>query len=87
MHVMFEVFLAPGSSGAGLLTQETIDDTAAQVMTVEQAEKIGFSGLPADAEGRARLLVVVAKVDERRIQNVLEASPQIAGFRVHLVDL
>jgi len=87
MHVLFEVLLAPGASGEGLFTRETLDDTAAQVMTVAEAERIGLSGIPEAPEGQDRLLVVVAKIDERRIQNVLEASGQVAGFRVHLVDL
>jgi len=54
---------------------------------MEEAEKVGFHGLPDDPAGRERMLVVVSKIDERRIQNVLEASPQAGAFRVHLVDL
>lgn len=87
MHVLFEVYLAPGASGEGLLSEETVKDTQAQVMTVEEAAKVGFHGLPDDPAGRERMLIVVGKVDERRIQNVLEASPQAGGFRLHLVDL
>ena len=87
MHVLFEVYLAPGASGEGLLSEETVKDTQAQVMTVEEAGKVGFHNLPDDPAGRERLLIVVGKIDERRIQNVLEASPQAGAFRVHLVDL
>ncbi len=87
MHVLFEAYLAPGSSAEGLLSEETVRDTQAQIMTVQEAEKVGFQNLPDDAAGREQLLIVVGKVDERRIQNVLEASPQVSAFRVHLVDL
>jgi hypothetical protein len=85
MHTMFEVFLVPGATGDGLLSQETLDDTLAQVMTREQAEAVGFSGLP-DAEG-SRLFIVVAKRDEKRIMNALEASNQVGRFAVHPVDI
>ena len=87
MHVMIELYLAPSASGEGLFTQETLDDTQAQIMTPEQAVAVGLKGLPADPEGRSRLLVVVGKTDERRILNVLEASPEVTNFRVHDVDI
>ena len=58
-----------------------------QIMTPEQAVAIGLKGLPEDPEGRSRLLVVVGKTDERRILNVLEASPEVTNFRVHDVDI
>ena len=85
MHTMFEVFLVPGSTGEGLLSQETLDDTLAQVMTREQAEAVGFSGIP-DADDD-RLFIVVAKRDEKRIMNALEASNQVGRFAVHPVDI
>lgn len=87
MHVLFETFLAPGASSEGLLSDETVKDTQAQMMTIEDAEKVGFQNVPEDAAGRERLLIVVGKIDERRIQNVLEADPRVAAFRVQLVDL
>ena len=87
MHTLFELYLAPGHHGEGLITQETLDDTQAQVMTREQAEKVGFSGLPAGPEGIKQLWIVVGKIDERRIMNHLEASPQVAKFTIHAVDI
>jgi hypothetical protein len=87
MHVMIELYLAPSASAEGLFTQETLDDTQAQIMTPEQAAAVGLQGLPDDPEGRSRLLVVVGKADERRILNVLEASPEVTNFRVHDVDI
>ncbi len=87
MHVMFEVYLAPGATGEGMFTQETLDDTMAQMMTPEQAKAVGFDGLPEPPEGVSSVFVVVAKRDERRIYNVLEGNPQAAQFRVHEVNI
>ena len=87
MHVMFEVVLAPGALGEGLISQETLKDTQAQVMTREEAEQVGFQGIPDDPHGRDRRFVVVAKRDERRIMNQLEANPEVAGFQPHYVDI
>ena len=87
MYVMIEAVLAPDASGEGVLTQETIDDTKAEVLTVDQATA---RSLPVTADAPAgveRLIVVVPKIDERRIMNALEASEQVAQFRVEFVDL
>ena len=84
---MFLVYLAPGSSGEGLLTEETLKDTLAQVMTEEQAEAVGFSGMPADPEGRERRFIVVAQGDSRRVMGQLEMNPQVAQFSVHDITL
>jgi len=84
---MFEVYLAPGATGEGMFTQETLDDTMAQMMTPEQAKAVGFDGLPEPPDGVNALFVVVAKRDERRIHNALEASAQAAQFQMHEVDI
>lgn len=86
MHVMLEVLLVPGASGE-LLTQETIDDTQARIMTREEVEKAGFSGLQDDPQGRDRRFIVVRRSDGRRIQNVLDTHPEVTGFREHDFDL
>jgi hypothetical protein len=87
MHVMFEVYLVPGANAADLLTQETIEDTKAQVMTRAEAEKTGFSGIPDDPEGRERRFIVIRRRDQNRIQNVLDAHPEVTGFRIHDFDI
>jgi hypothetical protein len=87
MHVLFEVFLKSGTSGEGLLTDETLADTQAQIMTPEDAKAVGIEGIPDDPEGRLRLLIVVSKSDERRIYNQLELSGDVTAFRVHEVAL
>lgn len=85
MWTLFEVFLVPGSLGGELLSQETLDDTEAQVMTLEEAEKVGFQGLP-ERPGTERRLVVCKHGEARRIQNALEANAQVGQFQVHHVD-
>ena len=46
MMVVFEVYVAPGADPASILSAETARETKAQVMTMDEAKKVGFSGLP-----------------------------------------
>jgi hypothetical protein len=85
MHVLFEVLLAPGSPGQGLLTEETLRDTQAQVMTREEAEAVGFSGLPDD--GQPRRYIICAERDAGRIRNALTASNAVAAYDMHPIDM
>ena len=87
LMILYEVYLVPGASGAPLLSQETKDDTGAQEMTPEQAEQVGFHGIPDDPHGRQRRFIVCQHSDERRIHNVLEASAQVANFQIHEVEM
>lgn len=87
MHVMFEVYLTPGSFGQGLLTEETQADTQAQIMTKAEAEAVGFGGLPDDPAGRDRRFIVCAEKDARRIQNALTASAEVAAFDMHPINI
>ncbi len=85
MLVMFIVYVAPGQNPALLLTEETLKDTQAQVMTTDQARKVGFEGLPAELGADVRVIVVNNR-DKGRILNNLEASPAAARFSVHDID-
>lgn len=85
MMVVFEVHLAPGADPSTLLTEETKRDTGAQVMTPDDARKVGFAGLPDPPPGTEVRLIAVAKRDQSRIQRVLEATDAAAGFRMHEV--
>jgi hypothetical protein len=86
MLSVFEVFLAPGASADRLLTEETKRETSAQIMTIDDAKKVGFGGIPDDPEGRERRLIAVAARDARWIQRALEANDAVASFRIHEVD-
>jgi hypothetical protein len=86
MMVVFEVFVAPGSDPNTLITEETKKDTAAQVMTVDEARKVGFAGLPAPPAGVEVRLIAVRKVDAARVHRQLETNEGVASFRMHDVD-
>jgi alanyl-tRNA synthetase len=85
MLIVFEVHLVPGADAADLLSAETIQSTHAQIMTVEEAKKVGFAGLPEPPPGKEVRLVAVAKRDAGWIHRALETSEAVGGFHVHEV--
>ncbi len=82
--VLIEVHLAPGARTFEL-SEETLRETQAQMMTPEQARAVGFEGLPAPPPGREVRYVAVLARDSRWILNALEADPNVASFRMHEV--
>ena len=86
MMVVFEVFLAPGADADTLLTDDTRKETGAVVMTIAEAEAVGFGGIPADPAGRERRLIAVRKADETWIHRALEAHQHVGAFRKFDVD-
>jgi hypothetical protein len=86
MMVVFEVHVVPGCDPTTILTQETRNDTQAQVMTRAEAQKVGFGGLPeAPADHEVRY-IAVAKRDESRIQRSFESNEAVGLFRKFDVD-
>lgn len=86
MMVVFEVFLAPGADPTTLLSAEILKSTGAQVMTIDEARKVGFAGLPEPSDGKVVRLIAVAKRDAPWIHRTLETSEAVGGFRMHDVD-
>lgn len=86
MMVVFEVFFAPSADIDSLFSKETLKETQAQIMTLDEARKVGFSGLPDPPPGRDVRLIAVARRDHAWIHRALETSEIVAGFRVHHVD-
>jgi hypothetical protein len=84
MLIVFEVHVAPGSDPGTLLTEEAMRDTKAQVMTVEEARKVGFQGVPDPGTHEVRF-IAVARPDARWIQRALESNDGVAGFKMHEV--
>jgi hypothetical protein len=84
--VLFHLILAPKADASTIFSQETLRDTQAQLMTIAEARKVGFNGIPDPPEGHEVRLVAVAKRDERRIHNVLESSPAVANFQMYDID-
>jgi hypothetical protein len=87
MLAVFEVHLAPGAEGAELLSADTIKSTNAQVMTLDEARKVGFGGLPEPPPGKHVVLIAVARRDAQWINRALETSEACGGFRMHEVDV
>lgn len=84
--VVFEVYLTPGANPDELFTAETVAETEAKVMTLEQAERAGLSGFQrSDHPGELRLVLC----DDRQARFVhmrLEGSGIVSSFRGHEVD-
>jgi hypothetical protein len=86
MMVVFEVHVAPGSDAATILSAETARETQAQVMTLDEARKVGFAGLPAAPSDHEVRLIAVAKRDAKWIQRALEGNEAVATFGMVEVD-
>lgn len=86
MMVVFEVHLALGADASAMIQPGTARETMAQIMTLEEAAKVGFGGLPAPPANVEVRLIVVAKRDAGWIMRDLELSPVVTGFRQHEVD-
>ena len=82
---LFEVFLGEGVNADSVLSAEVLEETGAQVMTPEQAELVGLEGVPADPEGRRRILIACRPQDERLITSRLERHEGVNGFKLHLL--
>jgi hypothetical protein len=87
MLVIFEVVVAAGRDAEALLSDEVLRDTQAQVMSLDQARALGFSGAEPDAKGREVRLIAAAPRDARFIQSRLEANEAVQSFRTHQVDV
>jgi hypothetical protein len=86
MLTLYEVIVATGESADGLLSEEVLRETHAQIMTLDEAKALGFSGAQPDEKGREVRLIAVAPRDAQFIQRRLEASHAVQLFRVHEVD-
>ncbi len=86
MDVMFEVILAPGTSGDELLSAQTREDTGARLLSADEAKGLGLP-VSEGLAGAECVIIVVPKRDERRIMNAIEASPGALKFRLDYADL
>lgn len=84
MHI-FECHLAAGSDPSTLLSEETLRETQAQVMTPEEARAVGFGQVAGAAGGGEVRLVAVAARDTQWIHRVMERSPIVTSYKVHEV--
>ena len=86
MMVVFEVHVVPGCDPQNILTLETMRDTHAQVMSRDEATKVGFGGLPEPPADHEVRYVAVAKRDASRIQRSFESNETVGLFRMFDVD-
>ncbi len=82
--LVFEVHVVSGGSDTPLLSDETLAETQAQVMSPSEARQLGFQGIP-DAPNLK--LVVVAPKDRRFMEQIFERTADVTGFRVHEIDM
>jgi hypothetical protein len=55
-------------------------------MTLAEARKVGFQGMPDPEPGKEVRLVAIGRSNARWLQQALEANPDVLSFRVHDVD-
>ena len=84
LHV-FEVYVAPGFNPDEILSRETIEETAAQVMSLAEARAVGFSGIPDPPPGRTIRVVAVNQRDAQWIHRKLESNHAVTSYKVHEV--
>jgi hypothetical protein len=87
MLAVFEVHLVKGADPSKILSKETLEETHAQVMTSDEAHKVGFQGLPPAKEGETVRYVAVNRRDSQWIHRALETNEVVGGFRMHEVDM
>ena len=82
--IVFVVHLAPGTDHEGILSEEIVKETQAQIMTAQEAAAVGFEGMPDDPKLR---LIAVTDEHRRWIEAALERAPQVVGFEPQQVDM
>jgi hypothetical protein len=86
MLILYEVVIARGHDPDALLSEEALTDTQAQIMTLDEAKAVGFSGAQPDPKGREIRLIAVAPRDAQYVQRRLEANDGVQSFRAHEIE-
>jgi hypothetical protein len=81
--MLFEVYLESGSFGQAILSEETMADTGAQLMSDAEAAAAGFDGLPGNTSGSDRRWIACRETDAGRIVNALNMSGSVSQFKPH----
>lgn len=82
MLKVFEVHLVPGGDVEQIISAQTLEETQAQIMTVEDARAVGFP-LPPGVDGTNLRLIAVTARDVPWISRALEQSESVKGFKIH----
>ena len=86
MLIIYEVVVARGEDPDALLSPETLGETQAQIMTLDEARAVGFTHGEPHPQGLEVRLIAVSPGDARFVQSRLEASPAAQSFRAHEVS-
>lgn len=81
MLIVFELHVRPGFDPDVFLSEESRRETEARVLTRQEAENVGLSGLP-EPSGEVRYVLVNAR-HRRWVERAIDADPQINGFDVY----
>ncbi len=84
--VVFEVYLTPGANPEELFTPETLKETQAKVMTLEEAQRAGLDGFQRSNHPGDLRLVLCDDREARFVHMRLEGSGIVSSFRGHEVD-
>ena len=85
MLIVFEVVIARGEDASTFLSQDVLEETRAQIMTIDEGRAVGFTRAEPRADGLEVRLVAVAERDARFVQSRLEGSSVVQSFRAHEV--
>jgi len=84
MLTVFEVVLDAARDRAHpLLSEETVQETSAQTMTLDEAKALGIGDFGAPPPGREKVLIAVNARDARWIQRALESNAAVTGYKIH----
>ena len=86
MIVVFEVYLDSLADPNTLLSDEMKSETQAQIMSAEEARKVGFSGFQDNPDKGVLRLIAVDPKDQRFVQAAIERSGSVRGYDVHHVE-
>lgn len=86
MLVVFAAYMARGHGDDELISQEMLEHSKAQVMSLDQAQKLGFQGIPDHPSGGSVKVIVARKQDVSWIQRRLDSHPWVQQFEMAEVD-
>jgi len=85
MLTVFELYITKTADPTTLLSDEMKEDTGAVVMTIPEAEALGFAGFRPQPGKRVRI-VAVRGDDTAWVARSFEMNDDVVSFQVHQVD-
>lgn len=81
MLILFVVYLYPNVHTNELLSEEMVEHSKVQLMTLAQADKLGFKGIPPHPQGGDTWVIVASRRDANWIQRSLDSNPAVAQYQ------